>query len=396
MNTARLLLCFATLALLAGCSRIIPEGGGEQPTPVALNAAILGVSAGPSLASLSIRPADASHTLDAFAASCHVPRGRDDVSGLTQVGDWIAPCDAAATWPRNDAVSFFQTHFTPVIVGDGQGFATGYFEPQISGSRTRLSGFDVPVYGVPEDLQRCWRDGTPEGERDGRAPRSRLTADGRCVPYYTRAKIEDGALAGRGLEIGWAADPVEFFFLQIQGSGQLIAPDGEVTRIGYASQNGHAYTGIGGLMRESGLLGDGPGQYPGSMQGIMQYIRENPADGAALMRENASWVFFRVLEGPGPVGSIGVPVSAENSVAIDPDYVPYGAPVFLDLDRDVADGMWVAQDTGGAITGPNRFDTFWGAGERARQIAGGMSGRGQAVILLPRASAERLGLRGGQ
>jgi membrane-bound lytic murein transglycosylase A len=212
------------------------------------------------------------------------------------------------------------------------------------------------------------------------------------VSYYTRGEIEDGALAGRGLEIGWAADPVEFFFLQIQGSGQLIGPEGEVLRIGYAGQNGHAYTGIGAVMRERGLLGDGPGQYPGSMQGIMQYIRENPAAGAALMRENESWVFFRVLEGPGPIGSIGVPVSAENSVAVDPDFVPYGAPVVLDLDRDEADGMWVAQDTGGAITGPNRFDTFWGAGQRAREMAGGMSGRGQALVLLPRASAQRLGL----
>jgi len=392
VNTARLLTCIATLALVAACSRVIPEGGGEQPSPVAPNAAILGVSAGPAFASLPIRAVDASHALDAFVASCHVPRTREDVSGLTQTDDWIRPCDAAANWPRNEAREFFAANFTPVVVGDGQGFATGYFEPQISGSATRRPGFDVPVYGVPDDLERCWREDTPESEREGRAPLSRRLPDGTCVEYFTRAEIEDGALEGRGLEIGWAADPVEFFFLQIQGSGQLISPEGEVTRIGYAGQNGQAYTGIGGLMRQRGLLGDGPGQYPGSMQGIMQYIRENPEAGAALMRENESWVFFRVLDGAGPLGSIGVPVTAENTVAVDPDFVPYGAPVFLDLDRDEADGMWVAQDTGGAITGANRFDTFWGAGERARETAGGMSGRGQAVVLLPHASARRLGL----
>ncbi len=392
MTTARLFTCLATLALLAGCSRIIPPGGDGQPSPVAPNAAILGVSAGPAFAELPIRPIDASHALDAFVASCHVPRTREDVSGLTQPDDWIGPCDAATTWPRTDAAAFFAAWFTPVVVGDGQAFATGYFEPHIAGSATRREGFDVPVYGVPEDLERCWRDGTPEAEREGRPPLSRRTPDGRCVPYYTRGEIEDGALEGRGLEIGWAADPVEFFFLQIQGSGQLISPEGEVLRIGYAGQNGHAYTGIGGVMRERGLLGDGPGQYPGSMQGIMQYIRENPADGDALMRMNESWVFFRVLEGAGPLGSIGVKVSAGNTVAVDPDFVPYGAPVVLDLDRDEADGLWVAQDTGGAITGPNRFDTFWGAGQRARDTAGGMSGRGTALVLLPLASAARLGV----
>jgi membrane-bound lytic murein transglycosylase A len=393
VNQTRLFSTLAMLALLAGCSRVIPESAGEQPTPIAPNAATLGVSAGPPIASLPLRAVDATHALDAFVASCHVPRARADVSQLTQPEDWIAPCDAATTWPRNDARRFFAQNFSSVAVGDGQGFATGYFEPQISGSRARRPGFDEPVYGVPDDLERCWREDTPESEREGRAPLSRRLPDGTCVEYFTRAEIEDGAIAGRGLEIGWAADPVEFFFLQIQGSGQLIGPDGEVTRIGYAGQNGHAYTGIGGLMRQRGLLGNGPGQYPATMQGIMQYIRENPAEGRALMRENESWVFFRVLEGPGPVGSIGVPVTAENSVAVDPDFVPYGAPVFLDLDRDEADGLWVAQDTGGAITGPNRFDTFWGAGERARQVAGGMSGRGQAVLLLPRASARRLGLR---
>nr|WP_237392354.1 murein transglycosylase A [Aurantiacibacter rhizosphaerae] len=379
--------------MIAACSRIIPPGQPQLPQqPVAANAASLGLAAGPSFNSLSIGTQDAASALDAFASSCSVARSRSDLSGLTRPQDWAAPCDAAATWPRGDARNFFAGYFTPVRVGDGQGFATGYFEPQIVGSRIRRPGFDVPVYGVPSDLERCWRDDTPASQREGRAPLSRRTPTGECVPYYTRAEIEDGALSGRGLEIGWAADPVEFFFLQIQGSGQLIAPDGSVTRIGYAGQNGRGYTGIGGLMRERGLLGDGPGQYAGSMQGIMQYIRENPAAGAALMRENESWVFFRVLEGPGPIGSIGVPVSAENSVAVDPNFVPYGAPVFLDLDRDVADGLWVAQDTGGAIKGANRFDTFWGAGSRAREVAGGMSGRGAALVLLPRASAQRLGL----
>ena len=144
-------------------------------------------------------------------------------------------------------------------------------------------------------------------------------------------------------------------------------------------------------MRERGLVGTGPGQYPGTMQGIMQYLREHPAEGAALMRENRSWVFFKELKGDGPLGALGVPVRARGSVAADPRFVPLGAPVWLDLDRREANGLWVAQDTGGAIKGANRFDTFWGAGDRARTIAGGMSASGSALILLPKGTLERLG-----
>ena len=218
----------------------------------------------------------------------------------------------------------------------------------------------------------------------------RYDESGRFVPYYDRAAIEQGALLGKGLEIGWAKDPVEFFFLQIQGSGRLRGPDGSIMRIGYAGQNGQPYTGIGGLMRERGLIGSGPGQYSGSMQGIMQYIRENPEAGRALMRENRSWVFFRELTGDGPIGALGVPVRPKSSVAADPKFVPLGAPVWLDLDRGEADGMWIAQDTGGAIKGANRFDTFWGAGDDARVTAGGMSGRGKALLLLPKGTLRRL------
>ena len=350
-----------------------------------------GVRAGPSIASLNLRPVDASSALSGFAESCRAIRKREDLSRLTQLSDWAAPCDAAPNWPRNDAARFFARYFTATIVGDGAAFATGYFEPEILGSRTRRTGYEQSVYGMPSDLTRCWRDETPESQREGRAPLSRLTPDGRCVPFYTRAEIMAGALAGRGLEVAWAADPVELFFLQIQGSGRLRTPEGEVIRIGYAGQNGHSYTGIGALMKQRGLIGGGTG-YATSMQGIMQYLRDHPVEGAAIMNENDSWVFFRMLEGDGPMGSLGVPVRGESSVAVDPRFVPYGAPVWLDLDRNEADGLWVAQDTGGAIKGANRFDTFWGAGEEARRIAGGMSGRGEALILLPKDAAARLGV----
>ena len=391
-NGLRLSLCLSLLAALAGCS-LVPRQQGQVSVPpagvAAANAAALGAMRASLPGSVQVAPADAAAALTSFAASCSFATRREDASGLTRTSDWIAPCEAAASWPREQATAFFGRYFRPVRVGDGKAYATGYFEPEILGSRTRRPGYEVPVYAMPADLVRCWRDGQAVSET-GQPPLSRRTPSGGCTEYYDRAAIEDGALAGRGLEIAWAADPVEFFFLQIQGSGRLRTPEGEVIRIGYAGQNGHAYTGIGGLMRERGLLGSGPGQYSGSMQGIMQYIRENPRDGAALMRENRSWVFFRVLEGDGPLGSLGVPVRGESSVAVDPKFVPYGAPVLLTTDRAVANGLWVAQDTGGAIKGANRFDTFWGAGEQARATAGGMSARGEALILLPRAAADRL------
>ena len=244
---------------------------------------------------------------------------------------------------------------------------------------------------MPSSRSRRRRDARAgAGPADGTMPLGRYDAAGRFVPYYDRAAIEDGVLAGRGLEIGWVADPIELFFLQVQGSGRLIAPDGAVLHIGYAGQNGHPYTGIGAVMRERGLIGGEGARYPGSMQGIMQYIHDNPEAGRVLMRENKSYIFFREIGPDGPLGALGVPVRAQDSVAADPAFVPLGAPVWLELDRDEASGLWVAQDTGGAIKGANRFDSFWGAGERARSIAGGMSGRGEALLLLPTGTLKKL------
>lgn len=385
------------LLLLSACIRLVPEGSPPGPVvttppPVssAATAAFSGVQRGPSVGSLGLTRADAGTALSSFIESCPQLLRRDDASGLAHGADWRPACEAAVGWQVSDAPRFFQTYFETARVGDGSAFATGYFEPEISGSRTRRPRYDVPVYAMPDDLVRAWPADVPQSERTGRAPLGRYDANGNFELYPDRAAIEQGALEGRVPVIAWAADPVEFFFLQIQGSGRLRTPEGDVIRIGYAGQNGRGYTGIGGVMRERGLLGDGPGQYAGSMQGIMAYIRENPRDGADLMRLNKSWIFFRELTGDGPLGALGVPVRRESSVAADPAFVPLGAPVWLDMDRSEADGLWIAQDTGGAIKGANRFDTFWGAGESARTIAGGMSARGTALLLLPKGTVERL------
>ncbi|WP_374407909.1 murein transglycosylase A [Pelagerythrobacter sp.] len=381
--------------LIAGCAVVPPRttSPGTAPPTGATSAALAGVAAGPAVGTLDLAAADAGTALVAFLDSCPKLLTRSDASGLTSPADWQPACQAAGTWPANRAQAFFEQYFETARVGDGAAFATGYFEPEIRGSRTRIPGYDVPVYAMPADLVRAWPKDTPASEREGRPPLGRIDANGDYQLYYERAEIENGALAGRGLEIAWAADPVEFFFLQIQGSGRLVAPDGSVMRIGYAGQSGREYVGIGSVMRERGLIGSGPGQYSGSMQGIMAYIREHPREGRELMQLNKSWIFFRDLTGPsalvGPLGSLGVPVRRESSVAVDPAFVPYGAPIWLDVDRREANGLWVAQDTGGAIRGANRFDTFWGAGEDARTIAGGMSARGQALILLPKGTVAR-------
>lgn len=412
------LAAFVLPALLAACVQVVPapkapsrppaRPAAQKPRPVPpapvrpaparpapaqpASAIAVGVKAGPSVASLPLGGSDAAAALASFRESCPRVTVRTDASGLTRPADWRSACAAAAAWGGKSAAQFFQTYFETVRVGDGKGFATGYYEPEIAGSRNPVPGYAVPVYSMPGDLVRA-KPGDASPTPSGRMPLGRYDGRGSFVPYHDRAAIERGALSGRGLEIAWVADPIEFFFLQVQGSGRLRAPDGSVMRIGYAGQNGLPYTGIGGLMRDRGLVGSGPGQYSGSMQGIIQYIHDNPVDGAALMRENKSWVFFKELRGDGPLGALNVPVRAHASVAADPRFVPLGAPVWLRLDRREATGLWVAQDTGGAIKGANRFDTFWGAGEQARLTAGGMSGRGEALILVPKGTLARLGVR---
>lgn len=381
----------ASLAMFAASAHAQSPLPSSPPLAPAIPAALaLGVAPGPPIDSLDFG-GKADLALTSFRESCPRLLKREDTTGLTRPDDWAQVCDLAATWPAPDAARFFALWFESAVVGDGRAFVTGYYEPEIAGSRNHEPGFDTPVYALPGDLVRAWPADLPEAERTGRPPLGRYDETGAFVPYYDRAAIDGGALAGKGLEIAWAADPVEFFFLQIQGSGRLRAPDGSVTRIGYAGQNGRDYVALGGLMRERGLIGEGEGQYPGSMQGIMRFLRERPEEGKALMHENASWVFFRELTGDGPLGALSVPVRPRASVAADPSYVPLGAPVWLSLDRPEANGLWIAQDTGGAIKGANRFDSFWGAGDEARVIAGSMSGRGEAVLLLPLGTLARLG-----
>jgi membrane-bound lytic murein transglycosylase A len=357
----------------------------ELPADPALDkstAAGMGVTRGPDIASLMPSGERARLALQAFRLSCPTLMRRADQSGLTRGSDWNNSCAAASSWPEASAAEFFARYFEAVQVGDGTAFVTGYYEPEIAGSRTQQPGYAVPIYRRPTDLIDVDL-GQFNDALKGKSIRGKVQGS-KFVPYDERSQIVAGTLAGRGLELAYAADPVEFFFLQVQGSGRLNLPGGGVMRIGYDGQNGRDYTGIGKLMKDRGLI------QAGSMQDIMQYLRAHPVEGAGIMNENKSFVFFRELTGAGPLGALGVPVTPEATVAADPKFIPLGAPVLLSLDRSEPNGIWIAQDTGGAIKGANRFDSFWGAGARARGIAGGMSARGSALILLPIGSAARL------
>ena len=377
-------LALATFIFLSACAtRPIEAPATTQPpapAPIPAPAPVVppppanAIAAGVSLAAAPsfITQLDASRALQAFRTSCPVLLKRQDQSGLTGAQDWAAVCAEAATVAPANAAAFFRDRFDWVSVGQGKAFATGYYEPEIAGSRTPQPGY-IPIYKTPTDLMRCTR-------ADGQTGRGRIDETGICTLYYTRAEIEDGILAGKGLEIAWAADPVDLFFLEIQGSGRVRFPDGSIMRLGYADQNGREYVAIGRLLRERGILPPGGA----NMQAIKDWMRANPDQGKALMRENLSYIFFRELTGPGPLGALNVPVSPRATVAADPKFVPLGAPVFLAMDRPEAYGFWIAQDTGGAIKGANRFDTFWGAGVEATQVAGGMSANGVALILVPK------------
>ena len=371
-------------------SRPIPATP-RPPVPVAppatapvdtANALSAGITPGPSIIDLIPAGERSRKALQAFRLSCPSLMRRSDQSGLTRGADWNSACAAASSWPEASASEFFIRYFEAVQVGDGKAFVTGYYEPEIAGSRTQQPGYDVPIYRRPSNLIDV-NLGLFSDSLKGKTIRGKVDGSN-LVPFDERSQIVGGSLAGKGLELAWAADPVEFFFLQVQGSGRLLLPGGGVMRIGYDGQNGRDYTGIGKLMKDRGLI------QAGSMQDIMQYLRAHPDEGAAIMNENKSFVFFRELTGPGPLGAMGVAVTPEATVAADSRYVPLGAPLLLSLDRAEPNGIWIAQDTGGAIKGANRFDSFWGAGSNARSTAGGMSARGSALILLPIGSAARL------
>ena len=321
----------------------------------------------------------------AFSASCRAMRFQPP---------WQAVCDEAAKIadpPEAAARQFFETNFVPYRVanGDGttQGLVTGYYEPLLRGSRSKTSPFLYPLYAPPDDLLVI--DLTAVNP-DLKNMRLRGRLDGRrVVPYFSRAEIDGGVAPVAGKEIVWVDDPIEAFFLQVQGSGRVKLENGDLLRVGYADQNGHPYQSIGRWLVDKGEL-----SLPeASMQGIQKWARSNPQRLSELLNQNPSYVFFRELpsaEG-GPPGAQGVPLTPERSIAVDARFVPLGAPVWLATTRPNSsvplERLVVAQDTGGAIRGAVRADFFWGFGPDAGREAGRMRQQGRMWVLLPKAYA---------
>ena len=326
---------------------------------------------------------DENHALvwKAFMTSCGALKDR---------AEWRTVCAAANAVGMPDAPTarrFFETYFAPwqMVNADGTltGLATGYYEPLLNGSRKRTARFRFPVYGVPDDLL-VIELGDVYPELKGMRLRGRV--EGRkVVPYYDRGQIEDVPASLRGKEIAWVDDPIDLFFLQIQGSGRIRLENGQMLRVGYADQNGHPYRSIGRHLVDRGEL---PLE-KASMQGIKDWARSRPEQLKALLAHNASFVFFRELPAdlPGPLGAQGVPLTASRSVAIDPRFVTLGAPVYIATTRPnspvLLNRLMMAQDTGGAIRGAVRVDFFWGFGDDAGREAGRMRQELRLWQLLP-------------
>jgi len=280
--------------------------------------------------------------------------------------EWKALCALAAQAPS--ARPFFELLFRPVLIGgEATALFTGYFEPELDGSRQPSDRFRYPLYKMPGEL-------TPG------------------AAWLSRAEIETGsALSGRGLEIAWVDDPVELFFLQIQGSGRIRLAEGGVVRVGYGGANGHPYRSIGAELVRQGVLA----AHQASADVIRNWVRRNPAAGEALLRHNPSYVFFREITGVppdrGPLGAMNRSITPLRTVAVDPAYVPLGAPVWIEkAGTEPLHRLMIAQDTGAAIKGAQRADIFFGTGDLAGFRAGRTKDAGRLVVLLPIAKAYAL------
>jgi len=320
----------------------------------------------------------------AFLASCQALRWREAWRGVcARAMELRSPGD-------EEARRFLEEYFTPWRLAnpDGaiEGLVTGYYEPLLRGSRAMAAPFVYPVYGPPDDLLTIDLSAT-NPELRGMRLRGRVEGR-RVVPYYSRAEIARGAAPIAGKEILWVDDPIEAFFLQIQGSGRVQLEGGETLRLGYADQNGHPFQSIGRYLVERGELQLGEA----SMSGIKAWVAANPKRVEELLNQNPSFVFFRELPladpASGPVGALGVPLAPGRSIAVDPRYVPLGAPVFLATTFPASatplTRLVLAQDTGGAIRNPVRADFFWGFGPEAGAQAGRMRQPGRMWALLPK------------
>ena len=394
-------------ACLAGCAAIPPAPPAvPAPAPPPAPLAPLRLDAVQFGELPAWSQSDPRSAVQAFVRSCVALAAKSDDAPLGGVnyagtaGEWREVCRTAALVPLDDAATarrFFESEFVPyrVAQASGVGLFTGYYEPELRGSRTRRGPYQTALYGSPADLVNVdlgqFRENLKGQRIVGRV------MDGRLVPYPSRVEIEGGALAA---PILFVDDPIDAYFLQVQGSGRVVLDDGTIVRAVYAGQNGRPYISIGRILVQRGELT----LETVSMQSIRAWLLAHPAQAQPLMNENPSFVFFaeQPIGDPsmGAAGAQGVPLIAEASLAVDLTVHALGVPVWLETtapDPDptkpdrIFERLLVMQDTGGAIRGPVRGDIYWGYSADAGAIAGRMHSQGRMTVLLPRSVAARLG-----
>ncbi len=377
---------FALVALvLGGCAAIPPASTSQPACPPCAEVEK------PKPAAKPLQPAewqelpgwevdDHAAVLDLFRQQC---------ASLAKRPLWLATCESASKVDAGGtARAWFEAQFRPwaLVNPDDtrEGMVTGYYEPIVRGSRSAKPPYTIPVFGPPDDLIVI-----DLGELYPELKHMRLRGklDGRkLVPYFSRAEWSAEETRRSQQALLWLDDPLDFFFLQIQGSGQVALDDGSRVRIGYADQNGHPYKSIGKWLIEQDELKS----HEASMQGIKAWAAANPRRLQELLNANPSLVFFRELkaDGSGPPGALGIPLTPERSIAVDPRHTPLGAPVWLATTRPNSEKtlqrLMLAQDTGGAIRDPVRADFYWGSGASAGAHAGKMKQSGRMWVLLPR------------
>ena len=339
---------------------------------------------------------DRRDTLSAFVLSCGRIKKMSPsapvaasarITGGT-AADWVGACGAAEKINNpsiNDARQFFESWFTPYLVADKQnpdGLFTGYFEPELVGALEKSDIFQTPLYAKPDDLISATL-GDFDEELAGNTIWGRVE-NGKLKPYARRKEIEDGTSGVKLKPLAWVADPVEAFFLHVQGSGRVRLGDGTILRLGFAGKNGRKYKSIGRVLIDRGEI---PADRL-TMDSISDWVKQHPTEGRELIQQNPSFVFFRKLDGPGPIGAAGVALTPGRSLAIDRRFLPLGAPIWVETidplnSKKPFNRLMITQDTGGAIKGVVRGDIFFGAGADARKMAGNMKRTGKYFILLP-------------
>jgi membrane-bound lytic murein transglycosylase A len=355
------------LAAVSACASSTPPGT-TSPAPPAATATATSLQLQPvAFAEIPGWPEDdQSAALAAFRLGCGRILAAAPAAALPPAGlagraqDWQIACRQAARLPAGDngaARGFFESAFQAYALSDaggGQGFFTGYYLPLVAGSRQPMAGYGTPLYRKPPD-----------------------------PGAYSRAEIDAGALAGRGLELVWLASPIDAFFLSVQGSAEVALADGSLMRIGVAATNGRGYVAIGRILIQRGEI---PAEQM-SLQALRAWLLAHPGEAQGLMEQNPRYVFFRELPGAETIGSSGAPLTAGRSLAVDPAFLPLGAPIYIETTDGRGEALrrlMVAQDTGGAIKGPLRADVYWGGGPESEALAGPMKSPGRLFLLLPK------------